>query len=64
MTEVVEYRGFELSIEHIPQGWRVRVTPPRGAPIHILPHLQQVTKLKKEDAIAEAKDIVDYLIGR
>jgi hypothetical protein len=64
MSEVVEYRGFELSIERTSQGWRVRVASPEAAEMHIPHHLQQVTKPQKEDAIAEAKGIVDYLIGR
>jgi hypothetical protein len=63
MTKVVEYRGFDLSIEHTTQGWRVRISSPQRAAIHIPHHLQQVTKLEKEDAIAEAKSMVDYLTG-
>ena len=63
MTKVVEYRRFELSIERTTQGWRVRIASPQRAAIHIPHYLQQVTKLKKEDAIAEAKCMVDYLIG-
>ena len=62
MTKVVEYRGFDLSIERTTQGW-LRIASPQRAAIYIPHYLQQVTKLKKEDAIAEAKCMVDYLIG-
>jgi hypothetical protein len=60
MTEAVEYRGFWLSIEQTPQGWRVGISS--GA-IHIPHHLQQVIRPEMEDAIAEAKSVIDYLIG-
>jgi hypothetical protein len=60
MTKAIEYRGFGLSIEQTPQGWRVRIA---SAAIHIPHHLQQVIRLEMEDAIAEAKSMIDYLIG-
>ena len=63
MREVVAYRGFDLVIERRPGGWRVRVVSPQRAAAAIPHHLQQVTKLKKDDAVAEAKAIVDYMIG-
>jgi hypothetical protein len=63
MIEVVEYRGFELSIERIPRGWQVRIASRQRTTTHIPHYLQQVTKPKKEDALAEAKSMVDYLIG-
>jgi len=63
MPEVVEYyRGFALSIECTPDGWRVRVAALR-ATIPIPHHLRQVARPEKEDAIREAKGMVDYLIG-
>ena len=63
MMEVFEYRGFELLIERIPRGWQVRIASRQSAATHIPHHLQQVTRPKKEDALAEAKSMVDFLIG-
>jgi hypothetical protein len=60
MIETVEYRGFWLSIEQTPQGWRVRIA---SAAIHIPHHLQQMIRPEMEDAIAEAKSMINYLIG-
>jgi hypothetical protein len=61
MTNIVEYTGFELLIVQLPQGCRVEVTSPPT--IYIPHHLRQVIRQEEEDAIAEAKSIVDYLKG-
>jgi hypothetical protein len=61
MTQSCEYRGFWLSFEQTPPGWRVRIA---SVAIHIPHHLQQVIRPEMEDAIAEAKSMIDYMIGQ
>jgi hypothetical protein len=63
MREVIEYRRFHLSVERAARGWQVQIVPPKTDTIYIPPHLREVNRLKKEDAVADAKSVVDYLIG-
>jgi hypothetical protein len=63
MPEILEYRGFKVFIEPTAAGWRASITAFQNPSAPIPHHLRQVIRPTKEDAMAEAKSIVDYLIG-
>ena len=58
MAEIIEYRGYRLSIEPHPPGSKILIFPP-GSSLPLPTILFQRGRKRTDDLIKDAKDIVD-----